>query len=112
MARRRTTARKRKSARRGKARPKLSLDSLPRLPELEQRHLDLIGLALVALGTYFAFVLYLGWDGGKVGGLFGDAFVFLFGGVAYLVPVVLLAAGTVLVLKPMLPSVSPFRSGG
>ena len=33
----------------------------------EQRHLDVIGLSLVALGVYLTFVLYLGWDGGKVG---------------------------------------------
>ena len=35
---------------------------------LEQRHFDLIGLIMVAAGVYCAFVLYLGWDGGRVGG--------------------------------------------
>ncbi len=40
----------------------------PRLPAgLEQRHLDLIGLFLVAAGVYLVFVLFLGWEGGKVG---------------------------------------------
>ena len=34
---------------------------------LEQRHLDLIGLGLVAVGVYLGFVLYVGWDGGPVG---------------------------------------------
>ena len=34
---------------------------------LEQRHLDLIGLFLVAFGVYLVFVLFLGWEGGKVG---------------------------------------------
>jgi S-DNA-T family DNA segregation ATPase FtsK/SpoIIIE len=88
------------------------MPDLPRLPELEQRHFDLIGLAMVALGAFFAFVFYLGWDGGKVGGAFGKAFVFLFGGVGYLIPIVLFAAGAVFVLRPMLPSVNPFRAGG
>ena len=37
------------------------------LPELEQRQLDLIGLALVALGLFFAFLVYFGWDGGRAG---------------------------------------------
>ena len=37
------------------------------LPALEQRHLDLIGLGLVALGVFLAFPLYLGWDGGAAG---------------------------------------------
>ena len=34
---------------------------------LEQRHLDLIGLFLIAVGVYLAFVLFFGWEGGKVG---------------------------------------------
>ncbi|HXF32192.1 MAG TPA: DNA translocase FtsK, partial [Solirubrobacterales bacterium] len=34
---------------------------------LEQRHLDLIGLFLVAAGVYLVFVLFFGWEGGKVG---------------------------------------------
>jgi S-DNA-T family DNA segregation ATPase FtsK/SpoIIIE len=114
MARRQSRSKTRKSTRGRKPKPagQLRLPALPKLPELEQRHHDLIGLGLVALGAFFAFVFYLGWDGGKVGGAFADAFVFLFGGVGYLVPVVLFAAGAVLVLKPMLPSVNPFRAGG
>jgi S-DNA-T family DNA segregation ATPase FtsK/SpoIIIE len=81
------------------------------MPMLEQRHLDLIGLGLVALAAFFAFVFYLGWDGGKVGEAMADGFVFLFGGVGYLAPIALFGAGAVLVLKPMLPSVRPFKSG-
>src|SRR5437660_5806563 len=113
MARRRTTKKrsKRRSPRSTRSLPPISL-RIPRVPELEQRHLDLIGLGLVALAAFFAFVFYLGWDGGKVGGALADALVFLFGGVGYLVPVVLFASGTVLVLKPMLPSVNPFKAGG
>ena len=38
---------------------------VPRMPELQQRDLDLIGLGLVAMAAFFAFVFYLGWDGGK-----------------------------------------------
>src|SRR3954462_1587647 len=34
---------------------------------IEQRHLDLIGLFLVAAGIYLVFVLFFGWEGGKVG---------------------------------------------
>ena len=37
------------------------------LPVLEQRHFDVIGLALVATAIFFAFVVYLGWDGGQAG---------------------------------------------
>jgi DNA segregation ATPase FtsK/SpoIIIE, S-DNA-T family len=93
--------------------PKRRAPSLPNLPSLrlEQHQLDLIGLGLVALAAFLAFVFYLGWDGGKVGEGLASGFVFLFGGVAYLVPVALFGAGAVLVLKPLLPSVRPFRSG-
>src|SRR5437588_226968 len=109
MARRRTT-RKRSRGRTSRAIPSISL-RMPRMPELQQRDLDLIGLGLVALAAFFAFVFYLGWDGGKVGGALGDAFRFLFGGVAYLVPLVMLGAGALLLLGPMLPSIRPFRAG-
>src|SRR4051812_41115244 len=86
---------------------------LPRLPEikLEQHQLDLIGLGLVALAAFLSFVFYLGWDGGKVGEGLASMFIFLFGGVGYVVPVAMFGAGAVLVLKPLLPSVRPFRSG-
>ena len=36
-----------------------------RMPALEQRHWDLIGLALVAVAIFLAFLIYLGWDGGR-----------------------------------------------
>jgi S-DNA-T family DNA segregation ATPase FtsK/SpoIIIE len=86
---------------------------MPSLPQikLEQHQLDLIGLGLVALAAFLSFVFYLGWDGGKVGEGLASAFIFLFGGVGYLVPVAMFGAGAVLVLKPLLPSVRPFRSG-
>src|SRR6188474_3976080 len=56
--------------RKPKARGKAAKASRPRLhlPQaLEQRHLDLIGLFLIAVGVYLSFVLFFGWDGGKVG---------------------------------------------
>jgi DNA segregation ATPase FtsK/SpoIIIE, S-DNA-T family len=105
-----STRSSRKRPRRRRARR--SWLALPRLPVLEQRHLDLIGLGLVGLGTLFAFVFYLGWDGGEVGEAAADGFVYLFGGVGYLVPIALFCAGAVLVLRPMLPSVQPFKAGG
>ena len=40
-----------------------------------------------------------------------DGFVYLFGGVAYLAPVALFGVGAVLVLRPLLPSVQPFKAG-
>jgi len=81
------------------------------LPALEQRHMDLIGLALVALAVFLAFPLYLGWDGGAAGYAAKDGLTYAVGQVCYAVPVAIAAAGTILVLRPVLPAVRPFRSG-
>ena len=83
----------------------------PRLPELEQRQLDLIGLGLVALAVFFAFLVYGGVDGGEAGGWTLDSLRWLLGAVHYGVPAALLAAGAILVLRPVLPAVRPFRAG-
>src|SRR3954469_21205114 len=82
-----------------------------RLPALEQRQLDLIGLGLVALGLFFAFLVYFGWDGGRAGSQAVEGLRWLLGAGHYLVPVALCAAGAILMLRPMLPAVRPFRSG-
>ncbi|HVY95685.1 MAG TPA: DNA translocase FtsK [Solirubrobacterales bacterium] len=61
---------------------------------LEQRHLDLIGLFLVAAGIYLLFVLFLGWEGGKVGYGIETALVYLFGSVgARIFTLLMLVAG-------------------
>jgi S-DNA-T family DNA segregation ATPase FtsK/SpoIIIE len=61
-----------------KAKPKAGLH----LPAgLEQRHLDLIGLFLVAAGVYLVFVLFAGWEGGKVGYGLETGLFYLFGSV-------------------------------
>src|SRR4051794_23850359 len=82
------------------------------LPDLEQRHLDLIGLGLVALAAFLAFLVYLGGDGGRGGAHLVDGLRWLLGDVHYFVPVALLAAGAILALRPVLPAVRPFRAGG
>jgi S-DNA-T family DNA segregation ATPase FtsK/SpoIIIE len=84
----------------------------PKLPVLEQRHLDLIGLGLMAAGIFFAGLIYLNWDGGEGGTGAVDGLRRLLGAVHYGVPVALLAAGALVVLGPMLPAVRPFRAGG
>ena len=66
---------------------------------LEQRHWDLIGLGLVAFAAFFACVFYLGWAGGEVGEALAGAMLFTFGAVGYAMPIVLFAAGAVLVLR-------------
>jgi DNA segregation ATPase FtsK/SpoIIIE, S-DNA-T family len=81
------------------------------LPQLEQRHWDLIGLALVAFAAFFACVFYLGWAGGEVGEAMADGILFLFGGIGYLAPVAMFAAGALIVVRPMIEAVHPLKTG-
>src|SRR4051812_39583391 len=81
------------------------------LPSLEQRHFDVIGLGLVAAAIFFAFVIYLGWDGGQAGDGAVEGLRILIGAVHYIVPAALMAAGAILVLRPVLPAVRPFKAG-
>jgi DNA segregation ATPase FtsK/SpoIIIE, S-DNA-T family len=112
--RRRTPARRRGASSRARSRrprvsPRLSREQLEKL---EQRQLDVIGMTLIAIGVYLTFVLYMGWDGGKIGGGAHDALTYLFGKVAYLSPLALFAAGAALICKPFLPAIRPLRTGG
>jgi S-DNA-T family DNA segregation ATPase FtsK/SpoIIIE len=86
--------------------------SWPSLPQLDQRQLDLLGLALVAAGVFFGCLIYLSWDGGAGGTRAVDGLRDLVGAVHYIVPVAFVAAGAILVLRPMLPAVRPFKAGG
>src|SRR3954465_6295620 len=81
------------------------------LPYLEQHHYDLLGLALVCVGVFLAFPLYLDWDGGRMGEGMGPGGRHAVGEGAYVAPLGLVAAGAVLVLRPVLPAARPFRSG-
>ncbi|MDQ3722161.1 MAG: FtsK/SpoIIIE domain-containing protein, partial [Actinomycetota bacterium] len=82
------------------------------LPALEQRHRDLIGLGLVALGVFLAFALYLGWEGGVAGQAATSGLAYAVGQVAYAVPIAIVATGALFVLRPVLPTMRPFRAGG
>ena len=81
------------------------------VPLLEQRHLDLIGLGLVAIGVFLAFPVYFGFDGGAAGHAATDGLAYLVGEVALGAPVAIAIAGALFVLRPVLPTVRPFRAG-
>src|SRR4051812_41949623 len=102
------------TARRRPARARRSFVRWPPrgLPRLERRHLDLIGLGLVALAVFLAFLIYLDWDGGTAGEGAVEGLRWLVGAAHYLVPPALMATGAVLVLRPVLPAIRPFRAGG
>ncbi len=95
--RRKPPARRKKAARKGL--------------HLERHHLDLLGLGLVAISVFFAFVIWLDWDGGRAGAWAVDGTKWLIGGVHVALPLALIAAGAWLVLRPVLPAVRPVRTG-
>jgi len=79
---------------------------------LEQRHLDVIGLALMALAIYLGFVLYGGWDGGRVGGWAEVGLTNAVGRVAYVVPFALAGWGLSLMLRPFIAAPAAVNAGG
>src|ERR1044072_7199677 len=77
----------------GKVRPRLHLPD-----GIGQRHLDLIGLFLIAAGVYLCFVLFFGWDGGEVGYGVETGLEYLVGEVgARIVTVLMVLAGGLIV---------------
>jgi S-DNA-T family DNA segregation ATPase FtsK/SpoIIIE len=88
------------SARRGRAAAKRKPKAKAglRMPAvLEQRHIDLIALFLVAFGVYLVFVLFFGWEGGKVGYGVETGLTYLFGTVgARIFTVMLVVVGGML----------------
>ncbi len=78
---------------------------------LTQRQLDLIGLGCVLIGVYLVFVLYFGWNGGRLGEALGDGLRYVLGLGAYLVPPALFATGAIATFRPSLPSTRPLRTG-
>jgi S-DNA-T family DNA segregation ATPase FtsK/SpoIIIE len=113
VRKKRGSAARRKSKGRAKAKPK-ARSRLPRphLPEgLQQRHLDLIGLFLIAAGVYLCFVFFFGWDGGKVGYGLETGLEYLLGNVgARITTVLMLAIGAMLVTGTSISTV--FRGVG
>ena len=96
---RRGTLRKRGAVRR---KPDPRKRAKAALEGLEQRHFDLIGLIMVAVGVYCAFVLYLDWDGGRVGAWMETALEYSVGRVAYVVPLTVFGLGLALIARPMI----------
>ncbi|MEA2334306.1 MAG: segregation ATPase FtsK/SpoIIIE, family [Solirubrobacteraceae bacterium] len=77
---------------------------VPRLPMLDQRGRDVLGLALVALGVFMGFVLYGGWDGGRAGHGLAVALGWVLGKARSLAPLALVGAGGMLLLEQALPA--------
>jgi S-DNA-T family DNA segregation ATPase FtsK/SpoIIIE len=83
-----------------------------RFPALDERQRDVLALALVALGIFMGFVLYLGWDGGRVGHGLAVALGWTVGRARGLTPVALVIGGGAMLMAPVLPALRPLRTGG
>ncbi len=70
----------------------------PQQPATRHRH-ELAAIACVALAVFLGFVLYLGWDGGSLGRWLGDASRWLFGLLAFVLPLLLCYGAYVLVAR-------------
>jgi S-DNA-T family DNA segregation ATPase FtsK/SpoIIIE len=84
---------------------------LPRLPALNQRQRDVLGLGLLSAGVFMGFVLYGGWDGGRAGHGLAVASGWTLGRARLLVPTGLFLGGSVLLLRGLLPTLRSLRAG-
>ncbi len=82
-----------------------------RTPLLGERGREVLALALLACGLYLVFVIYGGWDGGRVGHGLTVALGWILGRARIFAPLALLAAGCALLLGPALGMQRPLRGG-
>jgi S-DNA-T family DNA segregation ATPase FtsK/SpoIIIE len=106
------TKRKQPPARRAK---RSLLASRPALPvpklHLQPHQVDIVGLALVAIGVFLAGVAYLGWSGGALGSGFVHGARFVFGRLGYAIPAALVAGGGLVLMRELRPPGRPLRTG-
>jgi S-DNA-T family DNA segregation ATPase FtsK/SpoIIIE len=79
--------------------------------ELEPHHVDIIGLALIAVGIFLAGVAYLHWAGGTLGNGAVQGTRFVFGALGYAVPAALVAGGALVLIRELRPPGRPMRTG-
>ncbi|MBC7460915.1 MAG: DNA translocase FtsK 4TM domain-containing protein, partial [Thermoleophilia bacterium] len=109
----RTPARKAPAARKPAARkPAARTKAAPKDPLLEpQQRRDMAGLAMVAFGCYLGGILYIGWQGGTVGGWLEGGTKHMVGGASYIFPFLAIVYGLLMVLRSQLADPGPFRAG-
>ncbi len=78
---------------------------------LEPHHVDIIALALIALGLFLAGVAYLHWSGGVLGSRLIEGARFALGALGYAIPVALAVAGGLVLAREIRPPGRPIRAG-
>jgi DNA segregation ATPase FtsK/SpoIIIE, S-DNA-T family len=113
----RGSAPKRSAARRPPTRATRSLvasrPSLRGIRDLEPHQIDVIALAILAVGIFLGGVFYAGWGGGTLGHGALSALELLIGKLAYLVPVAFVLGGGRVLARgtDIAPAVRPLRAG-
>jgi S-DNA-T family DNA segregation ATPase FtsK/SpoIIIE len=87
--------------------------SRPALPSLQlaPHQVDLIGLALLAVGAFLAAVGYFHIAGGTLGNGAVKSMRFVFGVLGYALPLALLIGGGLILIRELRPPVRPMRTG-
>ena len=88
-----------------------SRPSLRHSAGLESHHVDILALALIAVGIFLGGVAYVGWSGGALGNGAITAVRFLLGALGYAVPAALVVAGALILLRELRPPARPLRTG-
>ncbi len=112
MPSRRQSGKRKSPPRRARRSLLASRPSLPRPHvDLEPHHVDIVGLALVALGVFLAGVAYTGLSGGTLGNGAVTSMRFVLGSLGYAVPAALVAGGALVLMREVRPSGRPLRTG-
>ena len=80
-------------------------------PHLEPHHIDILALALIAVGIFLGGVAYLDWSGGALGDGAVKGTRFVFGALGYAVPAALVAGGALILARELRPPGRPMRTG-
>jgi S-DNA-T family DNA segregation ATPase FtsK/SpoIIIE len=75
------------------------------------QHPELVGLGLTAVGLFLATVVYLEWDGGRVGGWIADVIETVIGEGVYALPLGLAGVGVLMLARSAIVELRPFRTG-
>jgi S-DNA-T family DNA segregation ATPase FtsK/SpoIIIE len=87
--------------------------SLSRLRDLEPHQIDILALAVIAVGIFLGGVAYRIWAGGSLGHGLMDVLEILIGRLAYLMPVALILGGARVLARDthLAPATRPLRTG-
>jgi len=90
-----------------------SRPSLHSIRDLEPHQIDLVGLAVLAIGIFLGGVAYAGWGGGTLGHGALSALQLLIGKLAYVAPVALVLLGARVLARgtALAPATRPLRAG-